>query len=201
MKILLEYFSVILLWLSYQFYSKIPAEIILLFNPYLPVGLEPANKSHAIYFALVIGIIAAGISTILSWMIDKKPPKSQIFIFLTFLIIGGLTLSYRNPSFLYWKPTIINVIFAMVFFASLYIGKASIAERIMGHAFRASKPVWSRLTIAWGAFFIFVAILNLLVAYSFSESTWVNFKLFGILGLTFIFILLQGFYLSKYIQD
>lgn len=201
MKIFLDYFSVLLFWLSYQFYTKIPAAIIQIINTYLPIGLETENKGHAIYFALVVGILAAGLSTILNWVIDKKPPKSQIFIFLTFLIIGGLTLTFRNPTFLYWKPTVINGIFALVFFASLYIGKTSLAERIMGHLLDAPKAVWNRLTIAWGAFFIFVAILNLLVAYSFNESTWVNFKLFGILSLTFIFILLQGFYLSKYLQD
>ncbi len=201
MKFLLDYFSIILFWLSYQFYAKIPADYIQLLNAYLPIGLEPTNKDHAIYLALVIGIIATGLSTIIIWAIDKKPPKSQLVIFLIFLIIGGLTLTFRNPTFLYWKPTVINGIFALVFFASIYIGKASLTERIMGHSITAPKPVWNRLTLAWSAFFIFIAILNLLVAYTFSESTWVNFKLFGILSLTFIFIVLQGLYLSKYIQE
>jgi len=201
MKALLDFFSVLLFWLSFQFYAKVPVGIIQFFNTFLPIDLEPANKDHAIYFALVIGIIAAGLSTVLSWAIDKKLPKSQLFIFITFLIIGGLTLTFRNPTFLYWKPTVINGIFAIIFIGSLYIGKSSLAERIMGHALHAPKTVWNRLTIAWSAFFIFIAILNLLVAYSFSESTWVNFKLFGILSLTFIFILLQGFYLSKHIQE
>ena len=91
----------------------------------------------------------------------------------------------------------INVIFALILFGSTLIGEKTLLERMMGNTLHISKLVWYRLTLSWTGFFVFIAVLNIVIAYKFSETTWVNFKLFGILGLTFCFLVLQALYVSK----
>jgi intracellular septation protein len=88
-----------------------------------------------------------------------------------------------------------------VFVGSHWIGSRPLVERMMSHAIQAPRAVWMRLSWMWILFFAGVGVLNLYVAYNFDESTWVNFKLFGILGITFAFVVAQAIYLSRYIQQ
>ena len=114
------------------------------------------------------------------------------------IVFGGLTLVLRDPVFIKWKPTVVNWMFGAAFLGSQFIGKRTLVERMMGHAISVPTPVWSRLNWAWILFFISMGLLNIYVAYSFSEATWVNFKLFGMMGLTLVFVFGQAFYLSRY---
>ena len=200
MKFLLDYVSIILFYVAYQFYAHVPAEVVNFVNSWLPVSLVPTDKSNAIYFAVLVGIIAAGLQTLIYRAVNGKSAIFQLITFLIFLILGGITLFMRNPDFIKWKPTIVNLIIAAIFFGSTVIGNKSLAERIMGTAFNAPSQIWLRMTIGWSVFFLFIAALNIIVANNFSESMWVNFKLFGILGLSIFFLILQALYLSKYIQ-
>ena len=97
-----------------------------------------------------------------------------------------------------WKPTLVNWLFGAVFLGSHFIGNRTIAERLMSKAITVPNPVWTRLNIAWTSFFLLVGALNIFIAYSFSEEAWVNFKMFGIIGLTLAFVFGQAFYLSRY---
>ncbi len=198
MKILFDYFSIILFYIAYQFYALIPASVVHNINTWLPISFTPGDKSNAIYFAVLIGIIAAGLQTLIQWLAHGKSSKLQIFTFLIFLILGGITLFLRDPVFIKWKPTVVNLIIAAIFYGSTVVGSKPLAERIMGGTLKAPSKIWQRLTYSWAAFFLVVAILNIIVAYNFSESMWVNFKLFGILGLSIFFLILQALYLSKH---
>ena len=110
-----------------------------------------------------------------------------------------------NPMFFKWKPTGLYWLFAVVFLGSQFIGEKPLAKRMM----QAVSPdeitlpegVWNRLNLAWVGFFIFAGAANIYVAYSYEESVWVNFKLFGLFGITFVFLLLQTFWLSRYMDD
>jgi intracellular septation protein len=115
------------------------------------------------------------------------------------VVFGGSTLLLRDPAFIQWKPSVINLLFATVFLGSAYIGEKTMIERLMSSALEAPKHIWGRLNMAWVIFFVTVAALNLYVAYQFSEQTWVNFKLFGMLGLTFAFLVMQMVVLNRYI--
>ena len=199
MKLLSDYLSVVLFYLAFVFYVRIPEEIISKMNSSLALGLVPGNKDSAIYFAVFIGIVVAGVQTLIDWLINRKISNLYLFAFIAFLVFGGMTFLFRNPIFIYWKPTIVNVIFAMIFIGSIFVGEKTLPERLMGKTIQVSKDVWHKLTLSWTAFFLFIAVLNIIVAYNFSESTWVNFKLFGILGLTFSFLVIQALYLSKYL--
>jgi Intracellular septation protein A len=116
------------------------------------------------------------------------------------LFFGGLTLLLRDPVFIKWKPTVVNWLFAAAFLGSALFMERSLLQRMMDHAVTLPDAVWKRLNLAWVGFFLFIGAANLYVAYNFPEETWVDFKLFGMMGLTLLFLVAQGFYLSRYIE-
>jgi len=103
--------------------------------------------------------------------------------------------------FIKWKPTVINWLFALVFIGSMWIGKQPLIRRMMGDHLSLPDTIWLRLNLLWSIFFVVMGIINLIVVYSFDTETWVNFKLFGMLGLTFVFIVAQSLYLARYMQE
>ena len=131
-------------------------------------------------------------------LVDKKVEKMALVTLTLVIVLGGLTVFLNDGWFIMWKPTVVNWLFAAAFFGSHFIGQKSIIERLLGHAISLGSQQWVTLSFAWIAFFIFSGVLNLIVAYQFSEDVWVNFKLFGLLGLTFIFLIIQGIWISKH---
>ena len=144
---------------------------------------------------LVIAIPPLIISTIIAvgviYFLEKKIPYIPLVGGIIISLFGGLTLYFNNPVFLYMKPTIINVIFAI----TLIVGKTFFNKNFLKFffktAFQLDELGWSKLNNRWAYFFIFLAILNELVWRTQPETTWVNFKVWGILPLTFIFTALQ----------
>src|SRR6056297_3452045 len=109
---------------------------------------------------------------------------------------GGVTLALRNSLFLIWKPTLLNWAMAAVCLGSLYIGEKPLIQRLLQSAVELSKAQWRQLTVIWGIFFAVAGAANIFVAYRFGESAWVNFKLFGLLGMTLAFMVIQGIWLA-----
>jgi intracellular septation protein len=117
-------------------------------------------------------------------------------------VFGGISIYLQNPLYIKWKTTILEWVFALVFIGSQYIGDKSIVERMMGNVMDAPKAIWKRLNFAWAGFFTLVGFVNLYVIYNFDTEAWVDFKTFGVLGMTIVFIVLQGVFMAKYvIQD
>jgi len=201
MKFLFEMLPVILFFAAYKLYAMIPPSIIEAINQVMPFTLSPAEKADSIYFATLVGIFIAGITVLIHYIKTRSFEKNQTITFVLFLFFGGATLLLRDPTFIKWKPTVINLIFAAIFFGSMFIGKKSLIERFMGNAIEAPKSIWIKLNIAWVIFFIAIAALNLYIAYTFSEETWVNFKLFGVIGLTIVFMIIQMIFLSRFIAN
>lgn len=110
------------------------------------------------------------------------------------------TIIFRNVAFLKWKAPIANWIFASIFIASRYFGDKPAIEHMMGHAVDAPREVWLRLNKLWVIFFLSLGLINLIVAFTLSESLWIKFKVFGNLGLTFMFVIAQMSILMKYIE-
>ena len=131
------------------------------------------------------------------YWLTKKLEKMALVTLVLVIILGGLTVLLNDGWFIMWKPTVVNWLFAAAFFGSHFIGNKPIIERLLGHAIALESRQWLSLSFAWVAFFIVSGILNLIVAYQFSEDVWVNFKLFGLLGLTFVFLIIQGVWISK----
>jgi len=160
-----------------------------------------AYKFYGIYTATAVAIAASFIQTAYYWWRNGKPEKVHLITFAMLAVFGGLTLFLQDPVFIQWKPTIINWLFGLVFIGSLYIGKKPIIKRMMENAMQLPENIWFKLSFAWGFFFIFLGCLNLYVAFNYDEATWVNFKLFGLTGLLFVFVIAQSLFLSKYMQD
>lgn len=160
-----------------------------------------AYKMYGIYVATGVAIAAAAIQTLAFWLKHRRFEKMHLVTFGLLAVFGGLTIALHDPVFIKWKPTVINWLFAVVFLGSHWIGDKPLVERMMSHAVQAPHPVWIRLSWMWIVFFAAVGVLNLYVAFNFTEETWVNFKLFGILGITFAFVIAQAFYLGRYVQE
>lgn len=147
-------------------------------------------------------IAATIVQVAFNWFRHKKIEKMHIITLVLVVIFGGATIYFKDPNFLIWKVTIANWLFAIVFYASHFIGnKTPLVKRMMQASITMPDEAWQRLSISWVLFFALTGIINLIVAHFFSFDIWVDFKLFGILGLTFAFVILQGLFLSKFIKD
>ncbi|MBT8131680.1 MAG: septation protein IspZ, partial [Gammaproteobacteria bacterium] len=134
---------------------------------------------------------------LLQWLVTKKVSRIYLASTALVLVLGTATLFFHNPTFLYWKPTVLNWVIALVFFGSQWIGDKPIVQRMMGHAADLASNQWRTLNLMWVAFFIFSGAVNIYVAYNFSEAFWVKFKLFGMLGLTVVFVAVQSLWLAS----
>lgn len=160
-----------------------------------------AYKLYGIYAATATAIIATFAQVAIFWLRHRRVEKMHIITLGIIVLFGGATLILRDPVFIKWKPTIAYWLFAATFLGSQFVGEKNLIERMMGHAIHATRSVWTRLNLAWIVFFVLMGLVNLYVAYTYSEDTWVNFKLFGLMGLTMLFVLGQGVVLSRYIPD
>jgi intracellular septation protein len=170
-----------------------------LFFDFLPILLFfVAYKTSGIYVATAVAIAASLILVAYTWLRTRKVEPMQLVSLGLIVVFGGATLWLQNPLFIMWKPSILYVLFAATFLGSQFIGDKTLVERMMGSLMSAPKAIWQRVNIAWVSFFIVLAGLNLYVAYNFDEATWVNFKLFGLMGITLVFMLAQGLWLAKH---
>ncbi len=149
--------------------------------------------------ATAVLIPATIIQMLITWLRTHKIEKMQLVTLGLVVVLGGATVLLQDKTFIMWKPTVVNWLFAVAFLGSQFIGAKPLVQRMMESAIELPAPIWNRLNQAWVLFFLVMGGLNLFVAFTMSEETWVNFKLFGMLGLTLVFIILQGVYLSKHL--
>jgi intracellular septation protein len=134
------------------------------------------------------------------WIQHKKFETLHLITLAIVMLLGSTTLLLHNELFIKWKPTAIYWIFAVVFLLSQCIGKKLLIQRLLDNQITLPIIIWKRLNLAWVIFFISMGALNLYILYHFSTNTWVNFKLFGALGMTIVFIILQAIYMSRYLD-
>jgi intracellular septation protein len=176
MKFLADFFPVLLFFLAYQLYD--------------------------IYVATAVAIAASFVQVAYQWLRRRSVEKMHVVTLGLLVVFGGLTLLLRDPLFIKWKPTIVNWLFGIAFLGSRYVGnREPLVKRLMSHAIQLPERVWIRLNHVWVVFFVGMGLINLFVAYSFSEPVWVQFKLFGIMGLTLLFVVAQSFYMARHVPD
>ena len=154
--------------------------------------------TNDLIIATAVLIPATMLQMAYTWWATKKIEKMQLTTLVLVVVLGGLTIALQDGQFIKWKPTIVNWLFGLVFLGSQFIGKKPVVQRLMGKSVDLPAAVWRQLNVAWAVFFAAMGAINLYVAFNFSEQAWVDFKLFGMLGLTFVFIIGQGIYMSKY---
>ena len=160
-----------------------------------------AYKFAGIFVATAVAIAATFVQIGWSYWRHKKVDGMLWVSLLIVGVFGGATLFFHNETFIKWKPTILYWMFATILLGSRILMDKNVIRTLMEKQLTLPERVWHNLNLSWAGFFIAIGVLNLFVAYRFSTDTWVNFKLFGITGLLFVFVLLQGLFLSKHIHD
>ncbi|MCL7743383.1 septation protein A [Guyparkeria hydrothermalis] len=159
-----------------------------------------AYHLEGIYVATAVAMIASVVQIAAGWLMWRKVERMHWVSAGLIVLFGGMTLILHNPLFIMWKPTILNWLFALVFLGSAFIGSKPLVQRMMEHVIQVPRAIWHRVNWAWIGFFVLSGVVNIWVAYEFSEEVWVNFKLFGLMGMTFVFMILQGLYLGLYAE-
>ncbi len=136
----------------------------------------------------------------INWWRHRKLEKMHVVTLVLILVFGGLTLLLHDESFIKWKVSIINWLFGIVFLLSPLFLRKPLVEHMMGSAINVARHVWARLNLSWALFFLAIGFLNLYIMKNFSNDAWVNFKFYGTIGLTILFMIGQFIYLARHIQ-
>jgi len=205
MKLLFDFFPIILYFLTYKQAN------FLIENTFAGQLVDPAKPEfiNATFLAIGVAIISSFLQVAIHWVKTKKFERMHIFSLALIAILGSITIFVGDPVFFQWKPTILNWLFSVVFLGSMVIGEKPIIERMMGAQITLPENVWKTLNLSWVAFFFISGAANLYVAFYYDlgapdnirMDTWVDFKLFGLMGLTIGFIILQAIYLSRHIKE
>jgi intracellular septation protein len=173
----------------------------LLFDLFPLVLFFVAYKAYGIFAATAVAIVAS-IAQI-GWLKlrGRKVEPMQWASLVIIVVFGGMTLLFQDETFIKWKPTVLYGLFAAALLVTHPLTGRNPMRVLMGGQVSLPAEVWRRLTWAWAAFFVAMAALNLFVAHTFSLDVWVDFKLFGTLALTLVFVVAQAFWISRHAQE
>jgi intracellular septation protein len=204
MKLLFDLFPVILFFVVFRLAGSNPEAAQAFGSHYLSAlvsGGEVTLTQAPILLATAVAILAT-IGQI-GWLLARrKPVDNMLWVSLVIIVLfGGATIYFHDEQFIKLKPTVLYWCFALVLLASPLLLKKNLIKAMMGKQLSLPENVWSRLNLAWGFFFSLMGALNLYIAFSFPLDFWVNFKLFGFLGLMIVFVVLQSIYLSRHMKE
>ncbi|OMG52458.1 septation protein A [Azonexus hydrophilus] len=200
MKLLFDLFPVILFFAAFKYAGSHPDAAADWVGTLL--GGAAVNTAQAPILLATVVVILATMAQIAWVHFRHGKVDKMLWVSLGLVVVfGGMTLAFQNEAFIKWKPTILYWVFAgSMGFATLFMKKNAI-KTMLGEQLKLPETIWQRLNLAWIAFFVVMGVLNLVIAFNFPTDTWVNFKLFGGMGLMFVFILAQGAMLSKYVEE
>ena len=171
------------------------------FGPLLVFFFYYYNSDKNLKIAIPPFIIATIISLAIVWMLEKKIPMVPLIGGILITFFGGLTIYFNNPVFIYIKPTIINILFGLALLFGKYFTNEPVLKKILGKSIVLKDEGWNILSRRWIFFFFSIALLNEIVWRTQSEEFWVNFKVWGLLPITFIFTAFQVNLITKYKID
>lgn len=168
-----------------------------------------AFKAYDIYVATTVAIAASVVQVGFNWVRTRRLETMPLVTLGVLVVFGGLTLALRDDTFIKWKPTIVYWVLGILVLGSQAFGRKTLIERLLGPQITLPPAVWARQNLSWGIFFLVLGSLNLYVAFFFRpdldeatrQTIWVNFKVFGLMGLTLLFLLVQGLFLARHIQE
>ena len=160
-----------------------------------------AFKVFDIYVATAVAIAATFLQIGWTWVRHRKVDNLLWVSFAVIVVFGGATLLLQDETFIKWKPTVLYWLFAAVLAVAELAFRKNLIRAMMEAQVTLPDAVWGKLLASWIAFFALMGVLNLAVAYNFSTDAWVNFKLFGGIGLMLAFIVLQALVLARHIED
>lgn len=154
-------------------------------------------KLYDIFVASGALIVATALALVASWLLYRKLEKMTIVTFVLVAVFGTLTLVFHNDEFIKWKVTVIYTLFAAALLYSQFWMKQTLIQSMLGKELTLPQAAWRRLNVAWAIFFFACGLANIYVAFWLPQDFWVNFKVFGLTGLTLLFTLLSGVYIYR----
>jgi len=204
MKFLFDMFPVILFFGVFKWGESHGDAAQSLVSQYLS-GLVSGGNVTAdqapILIATAVAIVAT-IAQIVYLLARRRKVDAMLWVSLAIIVVfGGATIYFHNDTFIKWKPTVLYWVFAVALAGAQLLMRKNPIRMMMGHQVDLPDAVWDKLNMAWAGFFAAMGALNLYVAFNFSTSAWVNFKMFGSIGLMIAFVVAQSMVLSKYMKD
>ena len=160
-----------------------------------------AFKLYGIYIATAVTMGVSALQVGGYWLKYRRFDKLHVITLFMILFLGGTTLLLHDAIFIKLKPSVIYWIFSLALLISQRFSEKNLIERMLSDKMTAAPAVWKKMNSSWCAFFFIMGFINLYVVYNFNTNTWVNFKLFGTLGLTLLFAIAQALYLNKHISE
>lgn len=202
MKFLADFLPILLFFIAFKWAGAHPEQTQELMGPVLSSISTAAVNPHLlpILLATSTAILITSIQILIQKCLGRKIETMQWVGLVLISVLGGLTLIFQNDTFIKWKPTVLYFATALGF-AIAHAMKRNPIELMMKGQIELPKSVWNNLLWAWVFFFCIMAVTNIMVAYTFSTDVWVDFKFFGSLGATLMFVLGQGVYISKHMKS
>ena len=202
MKLLLDFLPILLFFVTFKYaegHKDWAAALATEHLGFLVSGGKVGPGEAPVLLATVV-VVAASLAQVAWLKLRGRKVDLMLWVSLALVVVlGGLTLWFHSETFIKWKPTGLYWAMGLAFLVSQLVYGRSLLKVMTGDQLSLPDPVWRRLSWAWAAFFAGMGVLNLWVAYNFSTDTWVNFKLFGGLGLVLVFSLAQGAYISRHL--
>lgn len=172
-----------------------------LFDLFPVIVFFVAFKLADIYVATGTAIAATFLQV--GWLkLRRRPIEPMLWVSLALIVVfGGATLALRDETFIKWKPTVLYWLFGAVLAGSDLLFRKNLIRAMLGAQVQLPEPVWTRLNWSWVIFFVLMGAANLYVAFNFATDLWVNFKLFGGMGLMLAFVIGQALFLSRYVES
>jgi intracellular septation protein len=173
----------------------------MLFDVFPVILFFVAFKVYDIYVATAVAIGATFAQIGWVWLRHRKVDNMLWVTLVVITVFGGATLLFKDDTFIKWKPTVLYWLFAGVLAVAALGFRKNLVRSMMQKQVTLPDEVWTRLLMSWIGFFAVMGVLNLYVAYNYSLDAWVNFKMFGGIGLMLVFVLAQAVMLAKHVQD
>ena len=156
-------------------------------------------KLHDIYAATGALMATTLLQMIVVWFMYKKLERSQLITLALVLVFGAMTLFFHNEAFIKWKVTVLYAAFGSALWISQFLFQQPLLKKMLGKEMSLPDTVWNRINFSWGLFFWILGALNVYIAFYLPTEIWVDFKVFGVLGLMLVSTLLTGIYIYRYL--
>lgn len=159
-----------------------------------------AFKLQGIYVATAVAIVATFLQIGWVWLRHRKVDAMLWVSLAVIVVFGGATLLLHDDTFIKWKPSVLYWLFGGVLLTAQMFFRRNLIRTLMGKEIKLPDDIWNKLNASWVLFLALMGMANLFVAYSFDTDTWVNFKVFGGIGLTLAFVVLQALALARFVE-
>lgn len=167
-----------------------------------------AFKLYDIYVATAVAIVASFVQVGIFWLRQRRFETTHLVTLVVIAVFGGLTLILHDDTFIKWKPTIVYWTLGGLVLVSQFLGRKTAVEHLLGKQIELPPRIWAQQNLSWGIFFLLLGGLNLYVAFYYAleldtvrrQEIWVNFKVFGLMAITFVFVVVQAIFMARHVQ-